>query len=334
MRAIVVDSPGGPEALRPADLPKPAPGPGELLVRVAYAGCNWGDVQRRQGVYPVAMEYPAVLGGEVSGWVEALGEGAEGPAAGCRVAALTGPADSGGYAEYAAVPAELAVALPAAVPLTAAAAFPTVSLTAYHLLHTAHRLRAGETVLIHAIGGAVGLMATQMAVRIGARVLGTVGRPGKGAKALALGAHRVICREEEDFVAVALEETGGLGVDLVIDSLGADILPRSFGALRHFGRLINIGEAAGYPDFSAGGEGVRQLLYRRSTSFAGFELLHARKLPQAWRRGMERTVAWLAAGEIEVPIAAVMPLEQAAQGHLALESRALQGKLLFQVAPA
>ena len=327
MRAIVVASPGGPEQLRLADLPQPAPGPGQLLVRVAYASCNWGDVQKRQGVYPTPVAWPAVLGGEVSGWVEALGEGVAGPAPGTRVAAMTGASDTGGYADYAVVPAELAVALPAAMPLATGAAFPTVSLTAWHLLHTAHRLRAGEVVLIHAIGGAVGLMATQMAVKIGARVLGTVGRPGKGAKALALGAQRIVCRAEEDFVAAALEETGGAGVDLVIDSLGGDILPKSFAALRHFGRLINIGEAAGYPDFP-----VRETLYRRSTSFAGFELLHARHLPRAWRQGMEQVVDWIAAGHIQVPIAAVMPLAQAAQGHRALEGRALQGTLPFQVA--
>ena len=273
-------------------MPDPVPAAGEVLIEVAFAGCNWSDVQKRRGVYPDPVSYPAIIGLEVSGRVRAVGAGVRGLAAGDRVAALTGPRMLGGYAERVAVPAAYVMRLPAALPLDVGAAFPVVALTAYHLLRTAHRVREGEVVLVHSIGGAVGLLLTQIATAFGATVLGTVGAAGKGDRALAYGAALVIDRSREDFVAAALAFTRGRGVDLVIDSLGADVLPRSFDALRPFGRVINIGEAAGYPDFP-----VRPKLYERSTALAGFELLHAGPGSARWRRGVRYVLArWSPAG--------------------------------------
>ena len=202
-----------------------------------------------------------------------------------------------------------------------------VALTAYHLLHSACRLRKGETVLIHAIGGAVGLMLTQMAVRIGARVIGTVGTPGKAAAPLAYGAHVVVDTNRDDFVEAALEFTKGRGVDLVIDSLGADVLPRSFDALRTYGRVINIGEAAGYPDFD-----IRPKLYERSTSLAGFELHHARPGSPRWARGVRYVLDGLDGGWLEVPVQGIHDLDDVRAAQQRLEGRGVAGKLLLQVA--
>jgi NADPH:quinone reductase len=326
VRAIVVERPGDVDRLEPRCVPDPVPGPGEVLVEVAYAGCNWSDLQKRRGVYPDPIAYPAVLGLEVSGRVAGLGPGVRGLRAGARVAAITGPRLLGGYAERVVVPAAYVLPLPARVSLRTGAAFPVVALTAYHLLHTAHRLRAGEVVLVHAIGGGVGLMLTQLAKARGARVVGTVGTAAKGARARRYGADLVIARDREDFVAAARAFTGGRGVDLVVDSLGGEVLPRSFDALRRFGRVIDIGEAAGYPDFP-----IRPKLYERSAALAAFELLHAEPGSPGWRRGVRVVTEGFAAGRLRIPIEGVYPLERCAEMHRRLESRAVSGKLLLQV---
>jgi NADPH2:quinone reductase len=327
VRAAVVDEPGGRERLRIADLPEPAPGPDEVLIRVRYGGSNWGDVQKRQGVYPDPVAYPAVLGGEVSGVIEACGKDVRRLRPGQDVSAITGPDMLRGFAERVVVPQDYAIPLPSAFDPRLAAAFPVTSLTAYHLLHTAHRIRRGEVVLIHAVGGGVGLALTQFARAAGAVVLGTVGTARKAERPAAFGAHRVIARDREDFVAVALEETGGRGVDLVIDSLGADILERSFDTLRRFGRLINIGEAAGEPHFA-----IRKKLYERSTSMAGFEVLHAGPGSRCWRRAVRSVLDALASGRLEVHIAGEFPLDRIADAQELLESRRASGKVLLRVA--
>jgi len=326
LRAVVIARPGGREVLELREIEDPRPARGELLVRVAFAGANWSDIQKRQGVYPDPVDYPAIPGLEISGHVADKGPGVRGFEVGERVAAITGPRGLGGQAERVTVPASYAVRLPEAIDLALGAAFPVVALTAYHLLHSAYRLRRNQCVLVHAIGGGVGLMLTQMARHIGARVLGTVGRAGKGERALEYGAERVIDRSREDFVAVALETTGGRGVDLVIDSLGADVLPRSFDALRTYGHVINIGEAAGYPDFP-----VRPKLYERSTFLGGFELLHAKPGSARWRRGVRSVVDGFASGRLRLPIEGVYSLEQCAALHARLESRTVSGKLLLEM---
>jgi NADPH2:quinone reductase len=161
---------------------------------------------------------------------------------------------------------------------------------------------------------------------IGARVIGTVGRPDKVTAARAAGASVVVDRSREDFVQVALEATGGRGVDLVIDSLGGDVLPRSFDALRTYGHLINIGEAAGEPNFP-----IRKKLYERSTSMAGFELLHAAPGSARWRYGVRFVEDALAHGRLRVPVAAEFPLEDARMAHALLEGRGTTGKVLLRV---
>lgn len=329
MRAIAVEQPGGPDMLVERDVPEPAAGPDEVVIDVAFAAANWSDIQKREGVYPDPVTYPAVLGLEVSGFVSEVGPGVRGIEPGARVAAITAPAALGGYAQRCTVGSRFVIPLPQEVSLETGAAFPVVSLTAYHLLNTAHTLRKGEVVLVHAVGGAVGLMLTQLATSKGADVIGTVGSGGKAKRALEFGAKLVVDRSRDDFVAAALDFTQGRGVDLVIDSLGADILPRSFDAVRRYGRVINIGEAAGYPDFN-----IRPKLYERSTSLAGFELLHAAPDLPRWRRGIREVVRRLASGTLQVPIEQVFPFEQVRGMHRKLEGRGVSGKLLLAVQPS
>ncbi len=323
MRAIVVESPGGLETLQLKDVPAPEPGPGEVVVDVAFASCNWSDIQKRLGVYPDPVAYPAILGGEVSGHIVAKGRGVRGLKIGDRVAALTG---LGGFAERAVAPTELVIRLPDEFPLDLGAAFPMVTLTAYHLTRSAYHVRKGEFVLVHAIGGAVGLMLTQMLKGFGAKVIGTVGGPGKGDRARAWGADRIVDRSAEDFVAAAHDFTGGRGIDLVIDSLGADILERSFDTLRAYGHIINIGEAAGYPDFP-----IRPKLYENSTSLAGFEMLHAKPGSARWRRGVKFVIDGFTSGRLQLPIEGVFPLENCVDLQRRLEQRGVSGKLLLDV---
>ena len=328
MRAARVSEPGGLERLALADIPPPVPGPGEVLIEVAYAACNWGDVQKRQGIYPDLVSYPAVLGAEVSGVIVAGGKGVSALRPGQFVAAITGPDMLRGFAEAVAVPQRYVIPLAPGFEPRLAAAFPVVSLTAYHVLHTAHRIRRGETVLVHAAGGAVGLALIQFARAAGARVLGTVGSEAKAELPQRIGAERLIVRGVEDFVKAAMDETKGRGVDLVIDSLGADILPRSFDALKPYGKVISIGEAAGEPNFP-----VRKKLYERSTSLAGFELLHAVPGSRRWRHGARKVVEALARDALEVPIAAEFPLERICEAQQYLENGAAAGKVLIRVDP-
>lgn len=326
MRAVVVDEPGGLEQLRVTKIPEPAPGPGEVALEVAFAACNWGDIQKRQGIYPDPVAYPVTLGAEVSGYVRARGKAVSGLRVGQFVAALTGPDMLRGFADTVIVPEKYAIPLPPGFDPRLAAAFPVVSLTAFHLLHTAYRIRRGETILIHAIGGALGLAITQLAHAAGARVIGTVGTPAKAERAVELGAERVVVRGNEDFVEVAMAETRGKGVDLVIDSLGADILKRSFDALRPFGRIINIGEAAGEPSFP-----IRKRLYERSTSLAGFEILHVGPGSRRWRRSVGLIVDRIASGTLKIPIAAEFALADIRKAQAALEGRGAAGKVLIEV---
>ncbi len=326
MRAVEVAASGGIDNLVFVDLPDPVAGAGEVVIDVAYAAANWSDIQKREGVYPDPVTYPAVIGLEVSGTVNSVAAGVTGFETGQRVSAITGPRMLGGYAEKCAVGADFVIPLPDQISLETGAAFPVVTLTAYHLLNSAYKLTRGDTVLIHAIGGAVGLAVTQLAVEKGATVIGTVSRPGKGDRARGYGAHLVIDRSTQDFVEATRRFTGGEGIDLVIDSLGDDILPRSIDLLKTYGHSINIGEAAGYPDFD-----IRQKLYENSTSMAGFEVLHAMRVPGLWRKGVDAVMGHLASGALEMPVDEVFPFDAVHDLHRKLESRTVSGKLLLQV---
>lgn len=328
MKAVIVREPSDDlSALTISEIEQPTPGADEVLVKVHYAGCNWCDVQRRQGIYPTPTKYPAVLGGEVSGIVVSCGSNVKSVRVGQPIMAMTNLDLLRGFAEYVSVPEPLVIPLADESALRSASALPIAASTAYHILHTAYDLKPKESVLIHAISGGVGLCLAQIAKEAGATVYGTVGSARKAELPLSLGAEKVIARDSEDFVEAVMTATGGRGVDLVVDSLGADILPRSFDALRYFGHLINIGEAAGEPEFA-----VRKTLYKRSTSMAGFEVLHAKPGSPAWRQGVERIMDMVAKGKLTLPIAKELPLESVAEAQTLLEGRQTIGKVVLKVA--
>lgn len=320
-----MEQPGGLEALQVTEVADPQPAPDEVVIDVAYAACNWMDTEKRRGVYPDRrLTYPTVLGNEVSGVVSRVGHVVSEFQIGDRVAAVIA---KGGYAEKCIAPAVTTMKLPDKMNLALGASFQISALTAYHLLFSAYHLRVGDVVLVHALGGALGLIITQIAKEYGAKIIGTVSSAAKGENASKFGADRIIVRSEEDFVQSALEFTGGVGVDLVIDSLGGETGFRSHDALRYYGHLINIGEAEDWP----WEKGLRDKLYERSTSFSGFEMLAATPGSDCWKQGVKYILPRVADGRIQVPIAGTYSLAKCQEMHRDLEARSVSGKLLLAI---
>jgi NADPH:quinone reductase len=199
-------------------------------------------------------------------------------------------------------------------------------LTGYHMLHTIYGIAPGETVLINAIGGGVGLFTTQLAVKAGARVIGTVGTPGKEKRALEYGAERVAVTRNEDFEQAVLDFTNGRGVDLAIDSLGASMLDRTFNVVRKLGHIISIGEAEG-PPF----KNIRERVLPRSQTFTRLHIGHVDPQSQAWRDSLTYIPRGVVDGWLKVPMAGVFPMEEAAAMHRHLESRQAAGKLVLAI---
>jgi NADPH2:quinone reductase len=296
-----------------------------VLVDVAFAGCNWADTQIRTGIYPHARTYPLVLGLEVAGTVAKLGPDVKGIAIGERVAAFL--EQGGAYAQKAVVAANMLMRLPDSISLDIGAALTVQPLTGYHMLHTIYRLKSGDTVLINAIGGGVGLFTTQLAVNAGARVIGTVGTPGKEKLALDYGAERVIVTPDEDFEQAVMEFSGGRGVDLAIDSLGATMLDRTFNVVRKLGHIISIGEAEGQPF-----KNIRERILPRSQTFTRLHIGHVDAQSQAWKDSLDLIPRGVVDGWLKVPMAGTFPMEEAAAMHRYLESRQAAGKLVLQIA--
>jgi NADPH2:quinone reductase len=326
MRAIVVKEPGTGGNIEVTEAPEPHPGSGEVCIEVAYAGCNFADTMVAKGVYPHPKGYPLVMGFEPSGRIVEIGRGVQGFAMGDRVAAFS--ENAGAFAERIVVPAERLLRIPESMPLDVAAAFPIQTLTAWHLLHNVSVTKPGDVILLHAIGGGVGLMATQIAVAAGAVVIGTVGTRGKEKRALEFGAVEVINREDTDFVAVALAFTGDRGVDKVVDSTGASILDRSFGAIRKLGHVVSYGEAEGRP-FPT----LWERLVVKSLTFTRFHLGHVDFGSEIWRRSVDEVISAIGARRLKVPVEEVFAFDRAEAMLDRLSSRAVAGKLLLAVKP-
>ena len=326
MKAAVVDQPGGLDTILIREVDIPQPGPGQVLIKVSYCGCNWADTQMREGIYPHKTTYPLILGMEVAGEVVDVGPNVSHPQPGQRITAMV---EGGGYANFCVASAGLATVVPEGLPMASAAAYPVQGLTAYHMLYTVGRISDGDTVLVHASGGGVGLFVTQLAVRAGATVIGTVGTSGKEEKPLAYGATQVINLKEGNFAEQVLDLTQGKGVDLAIDSLGATTLDKTFSAVRMLGHLINIGEAEGQPI-----ENIRQRCLVRSQTFSRFHLGHVMEIPSLWKDGNDFVLDALIAGWLDPTIVEIFPLEQARQMHERIEDRSNSGKLLLQADPS
>ena len=328
MRAFVLRSVSENAEVELAEVPEPEPGSGQILLKNQYAALNWADTQIRRGLYGNLPNLPVVMGAEFAGVVERTGPGVTEFSVGDRVAAI-GQYYCGGFAEYAAVPQERAIKLPQAISTAQGAAFPVTSLTAYHLLFSAFSLGPEHSILIHAIGGALGSALTQLAKDLGARVIGTTFSPHKIPLAREAGADLVINRSQSDFVQEATEATNGRGVDLIIDSLGGETLWQSFDALANFGTLINLGEAEGWPQGEV--RKLRDLLHGRSAAFRCYDLEAAEPGSARWRKGVDYILERLADDRLRVAIAKEFAFEDCVAMFHALESRQFLGKLLLKI---
>jgi len=314
MKAVYVEQPGGPENLKYTDLPKPSPGPGQALVKIAATGVNFIDVYFRIGLYPAPP--PVVLGNEGAGTVEAVGPDVTGVAPGDRVAYAM---SRGSYAEYALVPAWQLVKIPAPVDFQTAAAAMLQGMTAHYLTHSTYPLKAGDSCLIHAAAGGVGLLLVQMAKMLGARVIGTVGNEEKAKQAHAAGADEVVIYTKEDFTAKAK------GMNVVYDSVGKSTFTQSLDCLRPRGMMVSFGNASGpAPDFAPLILSQKGSLFLTRPSLAHYTLTPEEL---AWRAG--DVLNWIGHGKLKLHIHKVYPLADAAQAHRDLEGRQTTGKLLL-----
>ena len=258
---------GGPDQLTLAEMPDPVPGAGEVLLDVAYAGCNWADTQVRMGINPHSMTYPMVLGFEVS---ESRRPRPRGDGRQDRRSSRRLPREGRRLRREMRRERCGMIRLPDAVGLDVAAAFPIQALTAYHMMWTVYGgVGKADTVLVNAVGGGVGLMCTQLAKHAGARVIGTTGTRGKEKRALEYGAERVVVTSTEDFENAVLDFTNGKGVDLAINSYGATMLDRTFNVVKKLGHIVSIGEAEGQPF-----KNIRERILPRSQTFTRLHLGH------------------------------------------------------------
>src|SRR6476661_5815892 len=242
MRAVIVTEPGGPEALTVVDLPDPEPGPGEVVVAVSGTAVNRADTMQRQGFYPPPPGASDVLGLECSGTISAVGEGVDGWVVGDEVCALLA---GGGYAEQVLVPAGQVMPVPAGVDLVTAGALPEVACTVWSNVFMIAGLRQGETLLVHGGAGGIGTFAIQLAHALGVRVITTAGSQEKLDVCRSLGADVPVNYKEQDFVEEVKAATGGAGVDVILDNMGAKYLSRNVDALATEGRLVVIGMQGG-----------------------------------------------------------------------------------------
>lgn len=321
MKAIQMQTTGGPEVLEVAELPIPEPGAGQALIKIEATGVNFLEIYFRKGTYKAAL--PLTPGGEAAGTVVSVGPGVMGFAAGDRVATV---AALGSYAEYALVPVAQLVHVPQTISLDQAAAAMLQGMTAHYLAYSTYPLKAGETALVHAGAGGVGLLLTQMAARIGARVITTVSTAAKAELSREAGASDVILYTEQDFETEVKRLTDGKGVDVVYDSVGKTTFDKSLNCLRPRGLLALFGGSSGaVPPFD-----LIQLSGKGSLYITRPTLWHyiATRAELDWRAG--EVLGWAAKGELKLHTEHLYPLADAAQAQADMEARKTTGKILLE----
>jgi NADPH2:quinone reductase len=320
MKAIIVAQQGGPEVLEYKTAPMPHIKENEALVKIEVIGVNFLDIYHRSGVYQ--MPLPFTPGSEAAGIVEAIGEKVTEVEVGQRVAYAMAV---GSYAEYAAVPAWKLVPVPETISSQTAAAMMLQGMTAHYLTTSTYPLKAGETALVHAAAGGVGLLLIQRAKRIGARVIGTVSTEAKAVLAREAGADDIILYTQQDFETEVKKLTGGKGVQVVYDSVGKDTFEKSLGVLVPRGVMVLFGQSSGVvPLFDLNILNKKGSLYISRPSLGHYILSREELL---WRTNDLFT--WIGKGELKIRIDRTYALAQAAEAHRALEARETTGKVLL-----
>jgi len=321
MYAIRIHKRGGPEVMIQEEIPRPTPGPGEVLIEVANAGVNYADIGQRTGAYPNQMPLPATLGYEVAGIVAELGPGVSGIMVGQRVVSHV----EGGYAEFAVASVDEVTPLPDGVDFGDATAIPVQGITADLLLENAGRLHAGEAVLVHAAAGGVGSLAVQLARQRGASlIIGSTRSAAKAETVRELGADLVINSADSDWPGEVRAATRGRGVDIVLDPIGGQATQGGLACLAPFGRLIVYGGLSDQPSPL-----VAQQLIRDCLQIGGFNTPAQR--PEDRARAAGRLVASLASGELRVLRGPTFPLSEAAAAQIALAAGLTEGKVVLAV---
>jgi len=320
MRAVRIHTPGGPDALRLDDVPTPTPKQGEAVIKVDAAGLNYIDVYYRTGLY--RAELPMTLGMEAGGTVTAVGPGVTDVKVGDKVAYTGVP---GSYAEYAAVPASRLVTLPAGVSTRQGAAAMLQGLTAHYLASSTYPLKPGDTCLVHAAAGGVGLLLCQIAKMRGARVIGTVSTDDKAKLAREAGADETIDYTTQDFEAEVRRITGGKGVQVVYDSVGKTTWDKSLNSLAPRGVMALFGQSSGPI-----GQIDPQILNAKGSLFLTRPSLghHVATREELLQRAGD-VLGWIRDGKLRLRMEFEYPLKDAAEAHRALEGRRTTGKVLL-----
>jgi NADPH2:quinone reductase len=321
MKAIQVQKTGGPEVLTLVDLPIPKPKPNEAVVKIAASGVNFIDVYFREGRYPATL--PFTDGQEAAGTVTEVGSDVKSVKAGDRVAYSN---VVGTYAEYAAVPAERLVHVPDKITDQQAAAAMLQGMTAQYLSHTTYQLKKGDTALIHAAAGGVGLLLVQMAKNIGARVIGTAGSEEKAKLARDAGADEVILYATQDFEAETKRLTDGKGVHVVYDGVGQTTFEKGLNVLRPRGHMILFGASSG-PVQPV--DPIKQLMAKGSLTLTRPSLIHYVTSREELQHRAGDVFAMIGAGKLKLRISKTYKLEEVQQAHRDLEGRKTTGKILL-----
>ena len=320
MKAIQVQKNGGPEVLTLVDIPAPKPKPNEAVVKISAAGVNFIDVYFRNGHYPSTL--PFTIGQEGSGIVSEVGADVKTFKPGDRVA-YTGI--RGSYAEYAAVPADRLVLLPPGITEQQAAAAMLQGITAHYLVHDTYPLKKGETALIHAAAGGVGLLLVQMAKYIGARVIATVGTEEKAKLAREAGADEVILYSQQDFEVETKRLTDGKGVHVVYDGVGKTTFDKDLEVLRPRGYLVLFGASSGpVPPFD-----LAKLAQKGSLFVTRPTIVHYIAAHEELQKRATEVLTMIATGKLKLRIEHIYPLKEVQQAHRDLEARKTTGKLLL-----
>ena len=321
MKAIRIEQTGGPSVLRVVEVPVPSPKPGEVLVKHAAIGVNFIDTYHRTGLYPIRL--PSGLGMEGAGTVEAVGEGVTRFAPGDLIAYASGPI--GAYAEFHVVSADRAVRLPIGVSVEVGAAALLKGMTAEFLLRRCYSVQPGQTVLVHAAAGGVGSILVQWAKVLGAKVIATVGSEDKATRARALGADHTILYREQDVAAEVRKITGGVGVPVAYDSVGAATFEGTLGSLARRGLFVSYGNASGPAPAIEPGRLSRMgsLFLTRPTLFDYVATTEELDASAAALFGV------VGSGQVRIDIGQTFPLEEAQRAHEALEARDTVGASLL-----
>ncbi len=320
MQAIRVEQTGGPEVLKLQDLPTPEPGPGQARLKVEATGVNFIEIYQRTGYYKVPL--PWTPGSEGAGTVEAVGPGVSEVKPGDRVAWTGVP---GSYATHTVGPVTALVPLPEKLSFQDGAAAMLQGMTAHYLTHSTYPLKAGETCLVHAAAGGVGLLLCQMAKMLGARVIGTVSTDAKAKLARENGADDIILYTQQDFEVEVKRLTDGKGVNVVYDSVGKDTFEKSLNCLKLRGYLVLFGASSGpAPEIDPQSlQGKGSLFLTRPT------LIHYTATREELLQRSGDVLGWVASGKLKLRIEKTFPLAEASKAHEALASRATTGKLLL-----